>query len=118
MHYTTLIFDAFDTIVHINESRLPKHKVEGKAVPTTAPAVHTAYTSLFRKLDFDVFYNAFSQSYIQVATKRRGDLREISSQERFRTMLDLLGHPCDEITEDVIEAITKAHMAQLSESFE
>jgi putative hydrolase of the HAD superfamily len=118
MHYTTLIFDAFDTVVHINETRLPTHRVDGKAVPTTAPAVHTTYTSLFRKLDFDAFYNAFSQSYIQVTTKRRGDLREISSQERFRTMLDILGHPVEEITDDVIETITKAHMAQLSESFE
>jgi putative hydrolase of the HAD superfamily len=118
MNYTTLIFDAFDTIVHINESKLPTHRVDGKTVPTTAPAVHAAYTNLFRKLDFDAFYTAFSQSYIQAATKRRGDLREISSQERFKTMLDILGHPYHEITDDVIETITKAHMAQLSESFE
>jgi len=116
--YTTLIFDAFDTIVHINESRLPKHTVEGKLVPTTAPAVHTTYTNLFCKVDFDVFYRAFSQSYMQMITKRRGDLREISSQERFKAMLDLLGHPSHEITDDAIETITKAHMAQLSESFE
>jgi FMN phosphatase YigB (HAD superfamily) len=118
MHYTTLIFDAFDTIVHINESKLPSHRIDGKTIPTTAPAVHTAYTDLFRKVDFDVFYDAFSQSYIQVSTRRRGDLREIPSQERFRTMLDLLGHPSDEITDDVIETITRAHMAQLSKSFE
>lgn len=118
MNYTTLIFDAFDTIIHINESKLPTHRVEGRAVPTTAPAVHTAYMKLFRRLDFDVFYRAFSQSYIQVNTRRRGDLKEISSQERFKTMLGLLGHKYHEITDDVIETITKAHMAQLSESFE
>ena len=118
MHYTTLIFDAFDTIVHIDESKLPTHRVAGKTITTTAPAVHAAYTNLFRKLDFDVFYSAFSQSYIQVTTRRRGNLKEISSQERFRTMLDLLGHPVHEITDNAIETITKAHMAQLSESFE
>jgi putative hydrolase of the HAD superfamily len=118
MHYTTLIFDAFDTVVHIDESKLPTHRVDGKAVPTTAPAVHAVYMSLFRKLDFEVFYNAFSQSYIQATVKRRGDLKEISSQQRFKTMLDLLGHPSHEITDQVIETITKAHMAQLSESFE
>ena len=118
MHYSTLIFDAFDTVVHIDESKLPKHKIDGKTIPTTAPAVHAAYTNLFRKLDFDAFYSAFSQSYLQVSVKRRGDLREISSQERFRTMLDLLGHPPQEITDDVIETITRAHMGQLSESFE
>jgi putative hydrolase of the HAD superfamily len=118
MHYTTLIFDAFDTVVHINESKLPTYRVDGKAVPTTAPAVHAAYSNVFPKVDFDVFYSAFSQSYIQVATRRRGDLKEIPSQERFKTMLDLLGHPSHEITDTVVEAITKAHMAQLRESFE
>jgi putative hydrolase of the HAD superfamily len=118
MHYTTLIFDAFDTIIHIDESRLPTHRIDGKDVPTTAPAVYAAYTKLFRKVDFDVFYRAFSQSYIQTTAKRRGDLKEISTQERFKTMLDLLGHPSHEVGDDLIESLTKAHMAQLSESFE
>ena len=118
MNYTTLIFDAFDTVVHINESRLPTHRVDGKLVPTTAPAVHAAYNELFRKIDFDVFYGAFSQSYLQVSTKRRGDLREIPSQERFKIMLDLLSHPANEITDDAVETITKAHMAELRKSFE
>jgi len=118
MHYTTLIFDAFDTVVHINESKLPRHCADGKLVPTTAPAVHAAYNELFRKIDFDVFYGAFSQSYLRVSAKRRGDLKEISSQEQFKIMLDLLSHPHHEITDDAVEIITKAHMAQLRESFE
>ena len=118
MHYNTLIFDAFDTVVHINESKLPTHRVDGKAVPTTAPAVHKAYTQLFRSLDFDVFHAAFSQSYNQVTLLRRADLKEISSQERFKIMLGLLGHTREQVTDDVIETITQAHMAQLQESFE
>src|SRR5437870_8317467 len=118
MHYTTLIFDAFDTVVHINESKLPTYRIDGKVVPTTAPAAHDAYTQLFSKLDFDVFYAAFSQSYTHVTTRRRADLREIPSPERFKIMLDLLGHPAADITDEVIEIITKAHMAQLQEAFE
>src|SRR5881397_1611511 len=118
MHYNTLIFDAFDTVVHINESKLPLHRVDGKAVPTTAPAVYRAYNELFRKVHFDVFYAAFSQSYNQVTAQRRADLKEIPSQERFKVMLGLLGHATHEITDDAIETITKAHMAQLQEAFE
>ena len=118
MHYNTLIFDAFDTVIHINESKLPLHRTDGKAVPTTAPAVHRAYSQLFHKLNFDVFYAAFSQSYNQVTTQRRADLKEIPSQERFKIMLCLLGHAADEITHDAIETITTAHMAKLQEAFE
>src|SRR5579863_6737823 len=118
MKYSTLIFDAFDTVVHINESKLPTYPVNGKAVPTTAPAAHVAYVALFGKKDFDAFYDAFSQSFIQVTARRRADLKEILSQERFRIMLGLLGHPADEITDNAIETITRAHMAQLQQAFE
>ena len=116
--YTTLIFDAFDTVIHIDEAKLPTYRVNGKAVPTTAPAAHTAYMALFGKKDFDVFYDAFSQSFTQVTTRRRSDLKEILSQERFKIMLQLLEHPNDEITDDALETITKAHMAKLQQAFE
>lgn len=118
MDYTTLIFDAFDTVIHINESRLPTHLVGGKSVPTTAPSVHAAYCDIFGKKEFDVFYGAFSQSQNQINARRRIDLKEIGSQERFRIMLEILEHPVNDITDDAIEAITKAHMAQLQASFE
>src|SRR5262249_59252876 len=73
------------------------------------------YTELFRKVPFDVFYAAFSQSYNQVTAQRRADLKEIPSQERFKVMLGLLDHGAHEITEDAIETITKAHMARSEE---
>jgi len=118
MHYTTLLFDAFDTVIHINESKLPTYRVDGKVVPTTAPAAHTAYCGIYAKTEFDVFYGAFSQSYVQVTARRRADLKEILSQERFKIMLDLLGHPPHEITNEAVETITRAHMRLLQDSFE
>src|SRR5437879_13874764 len=105
MHYNTLIFDAFDTVIHINESKLPFHRTDGKAVPTTAPAVHRAYSQLFHKLDFDVFYAAFSQSYNQVTTQRRADLKEITSQKRFKIIICLLGDASHEDTNEAIQPI-------------
>src|SRR5262249_33956825 len=39
-------------------------------------------------------------------------------QDRFRMMLQLLGHPDTEITDPAVEAITRAHMSRLQESFE
>jgi len=118
MNYTTLIFDAFDTIIHINTSRLPKLRIDGKEVPTTAPAAYDAYADLFGKIDFDEFYRAFSQSFSRVTTLRRADLKEILSQTRFVMMLELLGHPASEITDAAVEKITRAHMRQLQDSFE
>ena len=118
MNYTTLIFDAFDTVIHINTSKLPTLNIDGQEISTTAPAAYEAYAALFGKMSFDAFYAAFSQSFRQVTTIRRGDLREIVSQQRFRMMLELLGHPQAGITDDAVEKITRAHMRQLQESFE
>ena len=42
MKYTTLIFDAFDTVVHINRARLPTCRINGSLIRTTAPALHDA----------------------------------------------------------------------------
>jgi putative hydrolase of the HAD superfamily len=118
MNYTTLIFDAFDTVIHINSSKLPTLRVDGQEIPTTAPAAHESYEEIFGKIKFDVFYRAFSQSFTQVTARRRVDLREILSQERFRMMLELLGHPGTEVTDEAVEKITRAHMLQLQKSFE
>jgi putative hydrolase of the HAD superfamily len=118
MKYNTLIFDAFDTIIHINPSRLPTHRVDGKDFPTTAYAAHDSYMQLFGKIDFDVFHAGFSQSFNQVTARRRMDLKEILSQERFKIMLELLGHGPAEITDAAVEKITRAHMDELKRAFE
>ena len=118
MNYSTLIFDAFDTVVHINESKLPTYPVDGTLVHTTAPAVHDAYMEHFGKLDFDVFYRAFSQSFAKVNARRYSDLKEIPSQERFRVMLGILGHDASGVDAEILVRLTEAHMAQLRQAFE
>src|SRR5262245_17654155 len=118
MNYTTLIFDAFDTVIHINPAKLPSISVDGQDIPTTAPAVHDAYQELFGETEFDAFYHAFSQSFKTVTATRRVDLREVLSQERFRIMLELLGHNPAATTDAAVEKLTRAHMGQLRASFE
>jgi putative hydrolase of the HAD superfamily len=118
MNYTTLIFDAFDTVVHINRARLPACEVNGKPVHSTAPAIHEVYTRHFGKLDFDVFFSAFSQSFAQVSEIRRTEHREIRSQERFRLLLQALGHDTTGTPPEILDSLTTAHMDQLQESFE
>jgi putative hydrolase of the HAD superfamily len=118
MNYNTLIFDAFDTVVHINREKLPTLRIDGKAVPTTTPAVHEVYCRHFGPLDFDQFYRAFSQSFEMVSEFRRQRFKEIRSQERMRILLRVLGHQADEVPEEILESLTTAHMSELARSFE
>lgn len=118
MNYSTLIFDAFDTVVHINRDKLPSRRIDGKPVQTTATAVHEAYSAHFGKLDFDVFYRAFSQSFEEVSEVRRTEWREIRSQERMRILLRVLGHEAEKVPGEILDTLTRAHMDQLEETFE
>jgi FMN phosphatase YigB (HAD superfamily) len=118
MKYNTLIFDAFDTVVHINRDKLPTCHIDGKPVQTTSPAIHEVYCSHFGRLDFEAFYRAFSQSFEQVNEIRRTECREIRNQERMRILVRLLGHEADAVPWEILDSLTKTHMGQLSESFE
>ena len=118
MDYNTLIFDAFDTVVHINRDKLPTYHIDGKTVPTTSLAIHEVYCSHFGQIAFDAFFRAFSQSFADVTEIRRTQCKEIRSQERMRILLRLLGHEADAVPWEILDTLTKAHMGQLSESFE
>ena len=118
MNYNTLIFDAFDTVVHINLNKLPMCEVDGKEVQSTAPAVHEAYCARFGKLDFDVFFRAFSQSFAEVVQIRRSEWKEVRSQDRMRALLRILGHPAEGMPQEILESMTEAHMRLLEETFE
>ncbi len=117
-NYTTLIFDAFDTVVHINRTKLPPYEFAGQTVYTTAPAVHAAYARHFGSIDFELFYAAFVASFSEVDLVRRTELKEVRSQERFRAMLRLLKHEADSVDPTVLDDLTASHMAQLQEVFE
>ena len=116
--YTTLIFDAFDTVVHVNRKKLPPYQCNGETIHTTAFAVHDAYVRQFENIDFDVLYRAFVESFTDIQEMRRGDFREIASQERFRAMLRRLGKPAEQIPFEALDCLTQAHMNQLQDALE
>ena len=108
--YTTLIFDAFDTLIHVNRLELPACQVDGKLVNTTAPGVRLIYEQYFGTIDRADFYRAFAESHIQTEKIRAAHLRELSSQERFRIMLELLGHDGGGVDDAILDQFTLAHM--------
>jgi HAD superfamily hydrolase (TIGR01549 family) len=116
--YSTLIFDAFDTVVHINLAKLPACEVRGKAVRSTAPVVHAEFRRHFGEVPFEVFYDALVQSHKEVSEVRRAQMVEIRSQERFRIMLRCLGVDADAVSPETLERFSRAHMDELRRTFE
>ena len=63
MNYTTLIFDAFDTVIHINTSKLPVLHIDGKEILRRRTQSMRSIRGFLAKPDFDAFYHGFSQSF-------------------------------------------------------
>ena len=89
MNYTTLIFDAFDTVIHINESKLPTHHATENR-HNDGSAAYAAYPEFSAKRTLTCSMTLFLKVSNQVSVRRRADLKEVVSQERFRMMLELL----------------------------
>jgi putative hydrolase of the HAD superfamily len=117
-NYTTLIFDAFDTVVHINRAKLPSYVLGGETIHTTAPAVHSIYEQFYGKINLDAFFAAFSQSFAETEQIRRQDFKEVTSQERFRRMLRILGRNAENADARMLDSLTRAHMNQLQQALE
>ena len=108
--YSTLIFDAFDTVIHIDSERLPEHKIGDASAHTTAPKVYEVYTKEDGDLRFKDFVAAFLESSAEAYRRRKADLREISSADRFRILLELLGKDAAAFAPEFPQRLAETHM--------
>ena len=116
--YSTLIFDAFDTLIHIERERLPEHKIGEVTGHTTAPKVYEVYTKEDGELRFVDFVNAFLESSAEAYRRRKRDLREIPSADRFRIMLEILGKNATTFSPDLPQRLAETHMEHFGPALE
>ncbi len=116
--YSTLIFDAFDTVIHIERKRLPEHKIGKDTGHTTAPRVYEVYTKEDGELRFEDFIDAFLESSAEAYRRRKTDLREIPSADRFRIMLELLGKDASTFAPDLPQRLAETHMEHFGAALE
>lgn len=116
--YSTLIFDAFDTVIHIERSRLPRHVIGDSFGHSTAPRVYEAYAAEAGTPRFAEFVAAFLESSAEAYRRRRANLREISSPDRFRIMLELLETDPEDCPADFPERLAKVHMETFQAALE
>ena len=111
--YTTLILDAFDTLVHIDWSRIPTENIDGQPVLTTARAVYPVYVERLGNIDFATFYRAQRASYEEAERRRAAGFREVTSQDRFRIMAEMLGQAPQGLETEFFDRLAAAHMDRL-----
>ncbi len=110
--FRAVLFDLCDTLVHFDAERLPLVEIDNQPTRTTAQAIYAAIGPC-PPVDFDWFFACLKTVTSEIAAQRDLDHREVTSQERFRRVLDRLG-----LAASPREAarLVEAHMTRLAEA--
>jgi putative hydrolase of the HAD superfamily len=104
-----VLLDLCDTLVHFDAERLPLVEIAQQPTRSTARAIFDAIGP--SPIAFDQFVACLKTVTDEIATQRDIDHREITSQERFRRVLDRLGLPA---SPDDTRRLVDAHMTRLA----
>jgi putative hydrolase of the HAD superfamily len=107
-----ILFDLCDTLVHFDAERLPLVEIDKQPTRTTAQAIYAAIGPS-PPVDFEGFFGCLKAVTSEIAAQRDSDHREVTSQERFRRVLDRLG-----LAASPHEAaqLVEVHMTRLAEA--
>ncbi len=110
--FRAVLFDLCDTLVHFDAERLPLIEIDNQPTRTTARAIYVAIGPS-PPVDFDGFFSCLKAVTAEIAAQRDLDHREVTSEERFRRVLDRLG-----VAASPREAaqLVEAHMTRLAEA--
>lgn len=116
--YRVLLFDLFDTLVDFHWDRLPAVSVNGQVRYSTGPFVYPLLTEAFGPFDLERFQDAFLESYREAERRREQDLRETTSEERFRILFEMLGIPLTQETQPLLLKVVARHMEKMALAME
>jgi FMN phosphatase YigB (HAD superfamily) len=106
-----VLLDLCDTLVHFDAERLPLVEIDQQPTRSTARAVYDAIGS--QPVAFNTFFACLNAVTAEISTQRDVDHREVTSQERFRRVLDRLGLPAG--PKDTLRLVD-AHMSRLADA--
>ncbi|MFZ5876837.1 MAG: HAD family hydrolase [Nitrospirota bacterium] len=107
-----VLFDLCDTLVHFDAERLPLVEIDSQPTRSTARAIYDAIGAP-PPVAFDAFFACLKAVTAEIAAQRDADHREVTSQERFRRVLERLALPAGPV-----EALrlVKTHMSRLADA--
>ncbi len=108
MPIRAVVFDLFDTLVDLRFEDLPRISHEGRSLPASLAALHEAVAS-HASHDFDAFLAELRNVDRAHREIQVDEGREISTRDRFRTLLDRM----EVEVPGLADRLTEIHMASL-----
>lgn len=108
-----VFFDLFDTLIRIDDSRLPVVKVDGRRIPTTVPIVHEAHLAP-RDVPRDAFVSALREAVTEISQEKRRNTDEVPALERWRRVVSKLSLDGGTEGETLAADLTESHARALA----
>lgn len=115
MRYQLILFDCVNTLYLPDPSRLPRLRVDGRMVTSTAELLHDRLRALDPKLDVETVHHAARAAWKWAEQQRGPEHREVPAPRRFERLFLELGLPADDPI--LMESVLVAHMAAVTSSF-
>ncbi len=115
--YQAISFDLFDTLVDLDEDKLPLVRVDGEERRSTGEVIYDVLRQYYPEIGLDDFLRTlFRVAYQEVDEWRRKSQREVLAEERFRRVLQRLGIVSP--PSSVVRALVTAHMDRMVAAME
>jgi len=108
-----VFFDLFDTLIRIDESRLPTIKVEGRSIYTTVPLVHAEHLAPL-DVSTEAFVSALRATVGEISREKRESLDEVPAIERWRRVVARLALDEGDAGESLASGLTESHARALA----
>ncbi|RMG56277.1 MAG: HAD family hydrolase [Acidobacteria bacterium] len=116
-HYQAISFDLFDTLVDLDEEKLPLVKLDGEERRSTGEVIYGVLRQYYPEIGLDEFLRTlFRVAYREVDEWRRATQREVLAEERFRRVLQRLGIASP--SRAAVHALVTAHMDRMFAAME
>ena len=112
--YAAVLFDLFDTLVHLNRERLPVVEVSGRPVRSSAGRLHPILCGHAPSVTVEALYDALRASWQEAERLRAVDHREVTAQQRMSDMLQRVAVDPSGCPTGFVESLLDAHRVALS----
>jgi HAD superfamily hydrolase (TIGR01509 family) len=114
--FAAVLFDLFDTLVHLDSDRLPVVQINGRTVRSSAGRLHTVLCGHAPDVTLEACYDALRASWQEAERLRALDHREVAAPQRMGDMLQRLAVDPAACPAGFVETLIDAHRRALSEA--
>lgn len=116
--YRAILFDLFDTLVHLDRGRLPLVRVNEREVRSSVGRLHEVLRASAPHVTIEALHGALGESWKEAERLRAIDHREVAAPDRFAHLFRCLALDPDACRPGLITDMIETHRRELARAVE